>query len=73
MARTIVITSGKGGVGKTSICVNLGHALASLNLKVLLIDIDLGLNNLDVVILTPQALKLKLGSFDNFKQNIINT
>lgn len=49
MARTIVITSGKGGVGKTSICVNLGHALASLNLKVLLIDIDLGLNNLDVV------------------------
>lgn len=49
MARKIVITSGKGGVGKTSICANLGHALANSNLKVLLLDVDLGLNNLDVV------------------------
>jgi septum site-determining protein MinD len=49
MARIIVITSGKGGVGKTTICANLGCALARLNLKVLLIDVDFGLNNLDVV------------------------
>lgn len=49
MARVIVITSGKGGVGKTTICANLGYALAGLNLRVLLIDVDFGLNNLDVV------------------------
>lgn len=49
MAKTIVITSGKGGVGKTTICANLGYALARLNLRVLLLDVDFGLNNLDVV------------------------
>lgn len=49
MARKIVITSGKGGVGKTTICANLGVALARLNKRVVLIDVDLGLNNLDVV------------------------
>ena len=49
MARRIVITSGKGGVGKTTICANLGYALAQSNLKILLLDADVGLNNLDVV------------------------
>lgn len=49
MARKIVVTSGKGGVGKTTIVANLGFTLARCNLKVMLIDIDLGLNNLDVV------------------------
>ncbi len=49
MARKIVITSGKGGVGKTTICANLGVALARLNKRVALVDVDLGLNNLDVV------------------------
>ena len=49
MARKIVITSGKGGVGKTTVTVNLGKALASLGLRVVMIDIDFGLNNLDVV------------------------
>ena len=49
MARIIVITSGKGGVGKTTICANLGTQLAKSGLRVLLMDIDLGLNNLDVV------------------------
>lgn len=48
MARKIVITSGKGGVGKTTICANLGVALSKLNFKVCLIDLDIGLNNLDV-------------------------
>ena len=49
MARKIVITSGKGGVGKTTICANLGVALAKLNKRVVLVDVDIGLNNLDVV------------------------
>lgn len=49
MARKIVLTSGKGGVGKTTICANLGVALARLNKRVVLIDVDIGLNNLDVV------------------------
>lgn len=49
MARRIVITSGKGGVGKTSICANLGYKLAKLNKRTLLIDVDIGLNNLDIV------------------------
>ncbi len=48
-ARKIVITSGKGGVGKTTICANLGVALAKLNQRVVLVDVDIGLNNLDVV------------------------
>lgn len=50
MARKIVITSGKGGVGKTTITANLGLSLASLGLRVLVVDIDVGLNNLDVVL-----------------------
>lgn len=49
MARKIVITSGKGGVGKTTICANLGMSLARKHKRVVLIDVDLGLNNLDVV------------------------
>lgn len=49
MARKIVITSGKGGVGKTTICANLGMKLASLGFRVVILDMDIGLNNLDVV------------------------
>ena len=49
MARKIVLTSGKGGVGKTTICANLGVALARLKKRVVLVDVDIGLNNLDVV------------------------
>ena len=49
MARKIVITSGKGGVGKTTLCANLGMRLSSLGNKVVMLDIDIGLNNLDVV------------------------
>lgn len=49
MARKIVLTSGKGGVGKTTICAGLGARLAGMGFRVLLVDVDLGLNNLDVV------------------------
>jgi flagellar biosynthesis protein FlhG len=49
-ARIIAITSGKGGVGKTFMSANLAAALARRNLRVLVLDADLGLANLDVVL-----------------------
>ncbi|MBQ7724381.1 MAG: septum site-determining protein MinD [Lachnospiraceae bacterium] len=50
MAEVIVVTSGKGGVGKTTTTANLGTGLAKLNKKVVLVDTDIGLRNLDVVL-----------------------
>lgn len=49
MGEIIVVTSGKGGVGKTTTTANIGAGLAKLEKKVLVIDTDLGLRNLDVV------------------------
>ena len=49
MGEVIVITSGKGGVGKTTTTANLGSALAMAGKKVALVDTDIGLRNLDVV------------------------
>lgn len=49
MSEVIVITSGKGGVGKTTTTANVGTGLAMLDKKVVLIDTDIGLRNLDVV------------------------
>ena len=49
MARKIVFTSGKGGVGKTTVCANLGATLSNLGFRVVILDVDIGLNNLDVV------------------------
>jgi len=48
--RVIAITSGKGGVGKTNIVANLGFVLSRLGKKVLILDADLGLGNLDVLL-----------------------
>ncbi len=50
MGEVIVITSGKGGVGKTTTTANIGTALASMDQKVVLIDTDIGLRNLDVIL-----------------------
>ena len=50
MAKAIVVTSGKGGVGKTTTTANLGTGLAQLGHKVCLVDADIGLRNLDVVL-----------------------
>ena len=58
--RVIAITSGKGGVGKTTLTANLGYALHKLGFKVALFDADIGLANLDVI--------LKV----NAKKNILN-
>ena len=49
MGEVIVITSGKGGVGKTTTTANLGSSLAEAGKKVVLVDTDIGLRNLDVV------------------------
>ncbi|MDD4111851.1 MAG: septum site-determining protein MinD [Herbinix sp.] len=49
MGEVIVVTSGKGGVGKTTTTANVGTGLAMLEKKVVLIDTDIGLRNLDVV------------------------
>jgi septum site-determining protein MinD len=50
MSQVIVITSGKGGVGKTTTTANLGVGLSILGKKVVLIDTDIGLRNLDVML-----------------------
>ena len=49
MSEVIVITSGKGGVGKTTTVANLGTALSFENKKTVVVDADIGLRNLDVV------------------------
>ena len=50
MARVIVITSGKGGVGKTTTTANIGMSLARLGHSTLLLDADVGLRNLDLLL-----------------------
>ncbi len=49
-ARVIAVTSGKGGVGKTNITVNLALALINMGKRVLIIDADIGLANIDVLL-----------------------
>ena len=54
--RVVAITGGKGGVGKTNVAINLGIALARQQQRVLLLDADLGLANIDVLLgLKPQS------------------
>ncbi|MBV9719069.1 MAG: septum site-determining protein MinD [Candidatus Eremiobacteraeota bacterium] len=50
LGRAIVVTSGKGGVGKTTTTANIGTALAARGARVALIDADVGLRNLDIVL-----------------------
>lgn len=50
MSEVIVITSGKGGVGKTTSAANIGIGLAKQNKRVVMVDTDIGLRNLDVVL-----------------------
>ena len=47
--RTISVTSGKGGVGKTSLVCNLAYSLAKNNSRVLILDGDLGMANVDIM------------------------
>src|SRR4029078_5780223 len=49
MAKVVVVTSGKGGVGKTTTTAGIGAALAQMGQKVVIVDFDVGLRNLDLV------------------------
>jgi septum site-determining protein MinD len=49
MSKVLVVTSGKGGVGKTTSTAAIGAALASMGEKVVVVDFDVGLRNLDLV------------------------
>ena len=50
MSKVIVVTSGKGGVGKTTSTASLGAALAQTGKRVCVVDFDVGLRNLDLVL-----------------------
>ena len=53
--QVLAVTSGKGGVGKTAVAVNLSLALAELGRRVVLLDADLGLSNIGVLLgVTPR-------------------
>jgi len=61
MGRIIVITSGKGGVGKTTVTANIGLKLAAEGAGVVLVDADIGLNNLDVSLSLEHKVVFDLG------------
>ena len=50
MSKVIVVTSGKGGVGKTTSTASIGAALAQTGKRVCVVDFDIGLRNLDLVL-----------------------
>src|SRR5688572_20060039 len=70
--QVIAVTGGKGGVGKTSVSVNLATALASLGRRVMLLDGDLGLANVDVFLgLSPRHTMAHVLSGERSLEEII--
>src|ERR1700748_34379 len=69
MAKVLVVTSGKGGVGKTTTTAALGAALAQMGKKVVVVDFDVGLRNLDLVL---GAERRVVFDFINVVQGIAN-
>ena len=61
MGKVIAIVSGKGGVGKSSICATLAYCLAELEKKVLLVDMDKGLRTLDILMNVAETTLFDLG------------
>jgi len=66
--RVLAVSSGKGGVGKTNIVANLAYALAKQNKKVLVVDADLGLNNIDILL--GLAPKFNIGHVLSGEKNV---
>jgi len=66
--RVLAVSSGKGGVGKTNIVANLACALAKRNKKVLVVDADLGLNNIDILL--GLAPKFNIGHVLSGEKNV---
>ena len=64
MGRCIVVTSGKGGVGKSTITATLGMAIAEAGARVALVDADVGLNNLDLVLGLEGAVVYDVGDVE---------
>lgn len=72
--KVITVTGGKGGIGKTSICANLAVAMAKLGRRVLLLDGDLGLANVDVMFgLQPKLTLIDVLQNDKTLQDILVT
>ena len=71
MSEVIVITSGKGGVGKTTTTANIGTGLAQLNKKVVMIDTDIGLRNLDVVMGNAKRLNKSIEATCSYAKKVI--
>ncbi|MBQ9789969.1 MAG: septum site-determining protein MinD [Clostridia bacterium] len=70
MGRRIVVTSGKGGAGKTTIAAGLGLSLASLGASVVMIDADVGLSNLDTLLELDGKIMFDLSDLMNRKCRI---
>lgn len=70
MGRRIIITSGKGGVGKTSVAANLGQALAAAGYGTVLVDGDIGLNNLDVIMHAEDRILYDIGDVASGKASL---
>ena len=76
MGEVIVITSGKGGVGKTTTAANIGTGLAQLGRKVVMVDTDIGLRNLDVVMGLENRIvynMIDVISGNNYGQHAVNS
>lgn len=69
-ARVVAVTSGKGGVGKTNLSVNLAYALLHLGREVMVLDADMGLANVDVILGT--VPKLHMGHVISGKADILD-
>ena len=67
--KVIGIVSGKGGVGKTTICANIGYELSKFGKRVVLIDADIGLNNLAI----PPVITTLTSSLFNSFLNLLTT